>query len=280
MHHRSTDIVERHTTIRVLIGLTLLQSGFAIIHAVAWSLHRSTSWDEITQTYSSSRIALWLAAAIWSCIAFAAMLALRRGMRAGRWAYVGGAVLWILAMLALAPLPLALSGILLPLVASALLLSPAASRYLSDIATRQTDSSLRGRAGHVMWVLAAAGYYAMYVARLTNTGWLAEVSPGVWRGWLTLAMLGLPIACTVCTRKGERLWHAGMFLVIEGLATFLVLLGYAPYARTGTLGAGYSYYVAPAVHSSWVVVPLMAGVGLLGMCSSPRQSRKRERWAI
>ena len=280
MHHRTTDIADRHTAIRVVTGLTLLQAGFSIVHAVTWSFGLGISWDDITQAYSSSRIALWLAAAIWSCVAFVAMMALHRGVWAGRWAYVGGAVMWMLTMLAFAPLPLALSGILLPLGASAVLLSPAAGRYLSDHAARQTDSSLHGRVSFAMWVLAAAGYYAMYLARLTNTGWLAEVSPGVWRGWLTLAMLALPIVCTLCTRKGERLWHAGMFLVIEGLATFLVLLGYAPYAHTGTLGAGFLYYVAPPVHSWWVVVPLMAGICFVGMSSSPRRSQQRERWAI
>ncbi len=280
MHHRTTDIADRHTAIRVVIGLTLLQSGFSIVHAVTWSFGSGISWDDITQAYSSSRIALWLAAAIWSCVAFAAMMALHQGVRAGRWAYVGGAVMWMLTMLALAPLPLALSGTLLPLGASAVLLSPAAGRYLSDHAARQIASSLRGRVSLAMWVLAAAGYYAMYLARLTNTGWLAEMSPGVWRGWLTLTMLALPIVCTVCTHRGERLWHAGMFLVIEGLATFLVLLGYAPYARTGTLGAGYPYYLAPSVHSWWAMVPLIVGVCLLGMSSSPRRSQQRERWAI
>ena len=241
----TTDIAQRHTTVRIVIGVVLLQAGFSIFHALTWLLRGDIDLHAVLQAYPRAHVALWLAAIAWSLVAGVAMLALRRGVAAGRWIYVGGACLWMLAMFALAPWQLALSGTVLPVMASGILLLPAARRYASDAAATPPDATRRGRLSRVLWALACAWYYAVFFVQLTNTGWLADVSSRV-RALLVLAAVLLPVVCVACTRKGQRIWHLGVSLVVSGSAGFLALLGYAPYSRDNVLGADHaSYTVSP-----------------------------------
>lgn len=105
-------------------------------------------------------------------------------------------------------------------------------------------------------------YYAIFFVQVTNEGWFADVLVDAWRRLAMWIMPLLPLAAVGCTRKGERIWRLGTFLVVSGLAGLFALIGYVPYMPllVSFLGDGYQGYEIPwGTSTVWVFLLLLSG---------------------
>ncbi|WP_367188813.1 hypothetical protein [Burkholderia sp. Ed8] len=273
----------QYTAVWIVVCFVSLQSGFAMIHFITWLLHSYSDWG--STFYSSSCIALWSITIVWSTVSLISVVLLSMGHRAGRSLYMCGAIVWELTIFVLAPLPLAFSGAILPLLVLLLLYGRSTQRYLNDGAAlaRDRDATKRGTIAAALWAFAAAYFYAVFFVQLTNKGWLADITNGPQRLLVVLAMPLVLFIAVLATRKGTRQWCVGLFMVVSGLSAFFALLGYVPYSRAlvGTLGPGYAEYSLPwAGATMWVGCLLLLGNTLISIFRPVKRNARSDRWAI
>ncbi|MDN3368344.1 hypothetical protein QQO24_14335 [Ralstonia pseudosolanacearum] len=252
----------RYTAVRIAIGLAALQSAFAIFNFVCWLLRGEHPWAELARAYPVSRMVLWGAALLWSAVSLASVIACWQGRRWGRLGYLYGAAAWIAVAFLLAPWQIALSGAVMPLLIWSVFRTDSARCYLAAEAVSRRDRSMRARLSRGVWLFSTAYYYAIFFVQVTNEGWLADVLVDEWRRLAMWIMPLLPLVAVGCTRKGERLWRFGMFLVVSGLAGLFALIGYVPYMPqlVSFLGDGYQGYEVPwGTSIVWVVLLLLIG---------------------
>ncbi|MGE0985461.1 hypothetical protein [Ralstonia pseudosolanacearum] len=252
----------RYTAVRIAIGPAALQSAFAIFNFVCWLLRGEHPWAELARAYPVSRMVLWGAALLWSAVSLASVIACWQGRRWGRLGYLYGAAAWITVAFLLAPWQIALSGAVMPLLISSVFCTDSARRYLADEAVSRRDCSTRARLSRGVWLFSTVCYYAIFFVQVTNEGWLADVLVDVWRTLAMWIMPLLPLVAVGCTRKGERIWRLGMFLVVSGRAGLFALIGYVPYMPqlVSFLGDGYQGYEIPwGTSTIWVVFLLLSG---------------------
>ncbi|MEZ0192268.1 hypothetical protein AB9X41_24100 [Ralstonia solanacearum] len=266
----------RYTAVRIAIRLAALQSAFAIFNFVCWLLRGEHPWAELARAYPVSRMVLWGAALLWSAVSLASVIACWQGRRWGRLGYLYGAAAWIAVAFLLAPWQIALSGAVMPLLIWFVFRTDSARHYLAGEAVSRRDRSTRARLSRGVWLFSTAYYYAIFFVQVTNEGWLADVLVDVWRTLAILIMPLLPLVAVGCTRKGERLWRLGMFLVVSGLAGLFALIGYVPYMplSVGFLGDGYQgSEILLGASTIWMVLLLL--IGSFGLAIARLLHRRR-----
>jgi len=266
----------RYTAVRIAIRLAALQSAFAIFNFVCWLLRGEHPWAELARAYPVSRMVLWGAALLWSAVSLASVIACWQGRRWGRLGYLYGAAAWIAVAFLLAPWQIALSGAVMPLLIWSVFRTDSARHYLAGEAVSRRDRSTRARLSRGVWLFSTAYYYAIFFVQVTNEGWLADVLVDVWRTLAILIMPLLPLVAVGCTRKGERLWRLGMFLVVSGLAGLFALIGYVPYMplSVGFLGDGYQgSEILLGASTIWMVLLLL--IGSFGLAIARLLHRRR-----
>lgn len=233
-------MLQRTTTLYVMILASILQSTMSLISLASFTRFFWRDSALIAATYTVHQRGAWVVAALWSIASLVACIAMLRRRTWARKLYTAGALVTLLAWLALLPWPLVSTAVVPVAATIAALYSKAAVQHLHAV-PEGAPPPRRARIAQVLFAMSTALLYSTYLGMFLGHGWMYDQFGGRPPMYHFIAWFAVLGASVLTAPRGVRAWQCGVALMVFVVALTAALIGFLPYQGVfaGHLGATY-----------------------------------------